>query len=352
MGTTTVDRTAAFSKYTSAIDQLPEGAFLGSLLYFSISNADVHLVNAHRDLKNAGLSTDHMRDQLRPRDAFAKAARRIEKKFKPKDGIRAELLVRQVGDVNGEELFRFLILERSTVEAGVKKKINFDRVGELKFTKGRRENGEYVGHGVEVLRTTERTDPITGETVSTLKMPLTEEQDQWISEQLITFADHYDHLLNYLDSHAVRTFVREYIYSLSGICVKESGGLYFVKQEHAEEIAKLGQWVRSIGSEFHALPLLNLEDQRDMIMQAFEEEVSREVDSLMAEISKILQDSTRKIEEKTFDAYGLRAAELTQKMREYTMMLDGRAEHAAEKVSIYRQQILQLAGRIKSNQSL
>lgn len=336
--------TAALHKYTDAIDEIPEEAFLGSLLFFSISNADVNLNNAHRDLKNLGLSTDHMRQQLRPLDAFAKSSKRFEKKFKPANGIRSELLVRRVGEETGPELFRWLVIERSTIEAGVKKQVSYDKVGELRFTKGHREKGEYVGHKVECMRDTDGgpgRDPVL----------LTAEEDHWLTEQLATFADNYDHLLNYMDSHAVRTFVREFIYGLSGVCVKESGGLYFVKQKHADDVSKLQSWVKSVGSEFHSLPLLNLEDQRTMIAQAFEDEAVREVDSLMAEITKILSDPSRKIEEKTFDAYGQRAAELTLKMKEYNEMLNCRTETAETQIQLYGRQMMKLAGRIKTTRT-
>jgi len=338
--TTATSSTTTMANYTDAIANLPQDAFLGSLLYFSISMADVNLENARRDLEAAGLSTGTLRKNLRPVDAFRKATREFGKKFTVHNDVRSELLVRPAGE-DGEQAYIHLILERVAMQKGKKRRIFYEKVGELTFTRGFKKDGEYLEHGVEARRMTNHLDD-----------PLTLEENQWLTEKLITFQDRYDHLLRYLDSHAVRTFVREYIYDLSGTCVKESGGLYFVKQDHADTITKLQSWVKAIGSEFHALPLLNLTDQREMILEAFEDETVKEVDRLVGELKKILEDPDRQIEEKTFDNYALRAAELSAKINEYNNMLGARADRAAIEVQAYTQQCMQLATRIRQPKTL
>ena len=250
--------TQAMVGYTDAIQNLPEEAFLGSLLFFSICQADVNLDQARAELIAAGLPTDGLRKNLRPIDAFRKSSKRFERKFKVLNGVRSELMVRPVGE-DGEQSFRHLVLERAVVQAGKKRRVFYEKVGELTFTRGLKKDGEYVDHGVECRRTTGH-----------LPDPLTAEEDQWLTEQLATFEDNYDHLLHYMDSHAVRTFVRESIYDLDGTCVKETGGLYFVRQKNVDAVSKLSTWVNSVGSEFHSLPLLNLTEQKVMIAEAFE----------------------------------------------------------------------------------
>lgn len=331
--------TTVMDNYTQAIQDLPEEAFLGSLLFFSISQADVNLKNAHRDLSAAGLSTDTLRKNLRPVDAFKKASKRIEKKFKPVNGVRSELMVRPVGE-DGTYAHRHIILERAVIRAGVKRRIFYEKVGELTFTRGVKKDGEYTGHSVECRRTT-----------SNLGEPLTADEDQWLTEQLATFEDHYDHLLNYMDSHAVRTFVREYIYDLQATCVKESGGLYFIRQGHADEVAKLAEWVRSVGSEFQTVELLNLADKKQMILEAFEQETIAEVERLMTEVGKILADPNRKIEEKTFDDYAERGVKLSTKLQDYTTMLNAKAETAEYEISLFGAQVATLSKRIRDPKS-
>lgn len=327
--------TSAMTGYTDAIENLPEDAFLGSLLWFSISSADVNLVKAHADLAGVGLDTSLMRKILRPVDAFKKATREVGVKFKAVDGIRAEIMVRPVGE-DGEQAHRHLILERAVIQSGKKRRVFYEKVGELVFTRGVKKDGEYSGYRVESRRTT-----------MNLSTPLTDEEDAWLTSKLDTFDQRFDHLLNNMDSHAVRSFVRDYIDHLHGVCVKESGGLYFTSQEHRNEVALLGAWVRSIGSEFHDLPLLNLTDQREMIMQAFEEETLAEIGRISVEISNILKDPKRSIEAKTFDAYGDRAAILTQKISKYNQMLGSRADRAGYEANLLVQQVMALSPRIR-----
>ena len=327
--------TQALSNYTDAIANLPEDAFLGSLIYFTISQADVELEQAREDLTNLGLSTAYLPTDLRPVDAFAKAAREFEHKFSPVDGVRSEIMVRPVG-ADGEQVHRHIILERAVIERGKKRRISYEKVGELIFTRGTKKKGVYEGFGVVAKETTEF-----------LARPLTADEAGWVTARIDTFNSRFDHLLSYMDSHAVRTYVRDYVYAMSGVCVRSSGGLYFVRQTFAEQITKLKGWVESIHSEFHALPLLNLTDQRDMILSAFEDEAVAEVERLMGEVGKILSDPNRTIEAKTFDAYGLRAADLRAKVNEYNSMLGARADRAEIEIDMYTQQVLALSGRIR-----
>jgi hypothetical protein len=323
------------NNYTQAITDLPKEAFLGSLLWFSISNADVNLDQARADLAAANLRTGTLRKNLRPVDAFKKAAREFAHKFKVVDGVRSELMVRPVGE-DGEHSHRHLILERAVVQAGKKRRVFYEKVGEIVFTRGFKKDGEYHGFGVEVRRTT-----------MNISSPLTTEEDEWLTKHLDEFEDRFNHLRENMDSHAVRSFVREYVDSLYGTCVKESGGLYFVQQAHADEVERLGKWVKGIGSEFHSLPLLNLQDQREMILTAFEDETVAEVERLMGEVANILADPDRTIEAKTFDAYGLKAAELKKRITEYNNMLGARADRATIEVNVYAQQMMSLSSRIR-----
>jgi len=322
--------------YTQAIADLPPEAFLGSLLWFSISQADVDISSAKADLAAVGL--DFQKD-MRPVDAFRKASREFAKKFKQRDDMRSEFLVRSVGE-DGEQAHRFIILERAKFQAGKKRQVFYEKVAEVTFNRGTKKNGEYLNHSVECRRTT-----------ANLGTPLTDEEEEWLTARLAEFEGRYKHLLTHMDSHAVRTYVREFIYSLSGTCVKESGGLYFVKQEHAEVIAKLQAWVKKVGSEFHTLPLLNLEDQRQMIMDAFEDETVKEVERLMGELAAILKDPSRTIEEKTFDAYGMKAAELRARVTEYNAMLGARADRADTEIGMYAQQVMALSSRIRQTKT-
>lgn len=327
--------TSTINGYTDVVTNLPDEAFLGSLLWFSISRADVLLDDARTTLAAAGLNTTTLRKNLRPVDAYKKAAREIAHKFPVRDGVKAEFLNRSVGE-DGDQSFQHIILERTEMKAGKKRRLVYEKVGEVVFTRGTKKNGEYSGFSVEVRRNSHVT--------------LTPEEQAHLDATLdqATFQARFDHLLTHLDSHAVRSFVREYITDeLMGTLVKEAGGLYFVSQDHADEIRKLWDWVSAIGSQFHVLPILDLKEQRQMLIEAFENETVKEVETLIGEVNKILSDPDRTVETKTFDAYGEKAAILSKKVLEYNAMLGARAERAEIEIQGFTQQVMTLAGRIR-----
>jgi hypothetical protein len=328
-------RTAVMSDYSDEISKLPPEAILGQLLFFTISAADVNLEEARRNLIDLGLGDEGLRKALRPIDAYRKSSKEFEKGFKPVDGVRSTFMVRQAGE-DTEQSQRFVMLERARSVAGEKRVILYDKVAELTLNRGKKTNGSYSGDSVEFVDTTRN-----------LREPLTHEEFEWLHSHFAGFKDHYDHLLHYMDSHAVRSFVRDFIYRLSGTCVKESGGLYFIKNDHAEKVDLLGTWVESVGSEFHALPLLNLAKQKGLIMDAFEQEAISETRRLMGEVKKILDDPSRTIEPKTFDAYGVQVAELKKKVAEYTELIGSKATDASTELQLFSRQIMLLADRIK-----
>lgn len=330
--------TSVMNGYTKAIAELPPEAFLGSLVFFSICDADVELDKARQQLSALGLSPANLRKNLRPFDAFRKAARDCGHKFKTINDVKSEILVRALGE-DADQVHMRLILERADWSSGHKRQLLYQKIAELTFDRGEKDKHTgYINHGVTAVRTTDQVD-------------LTPEEDGRLSLALATFPDHYNHYLTHLDSHAVRTFVREYVLGLSAVCVKESGGLYFVKRDHANEVAKLATWVRGVGSQFNDVPLLNVADKREMILEAFEDEAVREVERLMGEVKEILSDPDRRIEDKTFDAYATRAAELKQKMAEYTEVLGARSERASIEIGMYGKQVAHLLDRIKTKPS-
>lgn len=332
-------RTAVMSDYSDEISKLPPEAILGQLLFFTISAADVNLDEARQNLIDLGLGDEGLRKALRPIDAYRKSSKEFERNFKPVDGVRSTFMVREVG-ADTEKSFRFIMLERAKYVAGEKRVIFYEKVGELTLNRGAKKNGTYEGDSVEWLDTTAK-----------LREPLTQEEFLWLHGHFLDFKERYDHLLHFMDSHAVRSFVRDFIYRFSGTCVKESGGLYFIKHEHDEKIEALGTWVQSVGSEFHSLPLLNLAKQKGLIMDAFEQEAISETRRLMAEVKKILDDPSRTIEPKTFDAYGVQVAELKKKVMEYTELIGSKATDASTELQLFSRQIMLLADRIKHPQT-
>lgn len=325
----------AISQYNQAATSVPEEALLGSLVWYTLSEVDIPYETARSELERRNLDTRYLKP-IRPIDAFRLSTQELKHSFPVVNGVKLNIMVRNVGQDNNAA-YRQIVCERVSTKAGQRRKLTYDPSAELIYHRGTRVKGEIQGDRIEVIKRTPHA----------LERDMTDEQRQWLDEQLDALPGRFQHMRTHLGSHKVRNFVREYLQSLDAIAVRESGGVYFVRQSYNDELEKLGSWVHSIGSSFHSTPLLDLVNQREMLAQAFEEEAIKEVRKLSGEIDHILKDSKRTVREKTFDDYSGRAAELISKARNYQEMLDIRSEIAESQIEQFKQKTMQLLDRIE-----
>jgi len=316
---------ASLVDYRSAAEKVPDDALLGSLVTFSIIAADINLDVAREQLVALGLDTKALRKRLRPVDAFRKATRELERSFKVEDGVQLNLHVVQLGQ-DDESSRRHVTAQRISTRKGERERVIYDHSAEIVFTRA------------------------TGEVTFVRRHPpgldLTEEQEQWLQSGLEALSERYAHWCTHLDSHAVRTYVRDTLSALNAILVKSTGGLYFVRQSHRTTVAALREWVRGQGSEFDTIPLLDLVDQREMLARAFEEEAVAEVERLSGEIDKILSEPDRRVKSTTVEDYLSRYAELSVKAEDTADMLSIRSEIATKQIAAFKKRAMSLMDRV------
>lgn len=327
-----------FKNYEEFVSHLPSDALLGNLVWFTISNADVPFNQIHNDLAKYQLADHGLRKRIRPVDAFKKATQIVKHNFgKTEEGVNSALLVRQVGQ-DSDLSYRHVMLERAIYKAGRKRRLDYEPVGEIVLARGSiNAQGEYEGYGLKVSRL-ERPD-----------IDFSTEEEEWLSEKMAEVEPTFHHKMTHLDSHAIRTFVREYLYALNAILAKENGGVYFVPQAHSDELRRLRSWVESIGSSMDLTPLVNFDESRDMLVGSFTEDAMREVQQASSEITKILSDPNRSIRETTYDQYADQASDLIKKLSDYRNLLGDKLEDAADTLTMFKLQILQLTERIDGN---
>lgn len=325
----------SFTTYQDFVNQLPDDSLLGNLVWFTISNADVPFDQIHADLAKYNLADHGLRKRIRPIDAFKKATKIVATNFgKTADGTSSALLVRQVGQ-DSDLSYRHIMLERAEYKAGRKRRLVYEQVGEVILNRGTiGKDGKYTGYSLKVSRL-ERPD-----------IDFTTAEDEWLDKQMAEVAPTFNHMMTHLDSHAVRTFVREYLYALSAILAKENGGVYFVPQTRVDELRRLRQWVESIGSSMDLMPLVNFDESRDMLVESFTGDAMREVQQASSEITKILNNPNRGIREGTYDQYASQASELISKLGDYRDLLGDKLEDAADQLTMFKMQLMELADRI------
>jgi hypothetical protein len=342
-------KSVVVNKYTGAAAKLPDEYFLGQVVSFTITEADVNLDELREQVIALGLKDDTLKKRLRPIDAFKKACNDVAVKFTKTVDAQHGFMIRPVGQ-DAQESHRHIVFERAIFKTGQKRRIEYDTVMKLIYNRGYRDGN--TGQVVE--------DSVYVERVPTPGLILSDEEEKWLLKTVGTeeneganLKKRYKHYSTHLDSHGVRTFVREYLYSLGAINVKGAGGgLYFIQQKHAAELRDLASLITGIGSSMHLIPLLDIVEQRDMLAEAFISDTMEEVRQVSVEMSKILKDKDRTITEATFDSYAAKAAGLIEKAREYQGLLDRNLDTASFELDIFQKQTLKLINRIRRPKSL
>lgn len=325
----------AVNEYNDAAAAVPEEALLGSLVWYTISEVDIPVDEAYKQLKDRDLRTDMLKS-IRPVDAYRIATRELKKNFPAVNGVKLNLMVRSKGH-DSDTAFRQLVWERVNTKAGERRRLTYEASADLLYHRGsRNSDGEVTGDRIEIIH---RPAP------DGLDEVMTDEHREWIQNGLAALPDRFRHLRTHFGNHKIRNFIREYLKSLGAVSVRESGGVYFISQDHNDEMVKLGDWIEGIGSSFHGTPLLDLMNQREMLARSFEEEAIKEVQILNKEIEEILARGG-KVREKTFDDYALRVAELTAKANDYADMLDIRSEIAHKHIEQFKRKTMELVDHI------
>lgn len=332
--------------YSDKAAKLPDGYFLGQIVSFTITEADIRLDEIRERIEEFGLRDGTLKKKLRPIDAFKKAATDVATKFPRAVDAQHSFLVRAVGQ-DDVESHRHIVLERAVFKTGEKRRVEHHTVMKLIYDRGEEgRDGTRVNTAIEV------------EPVLNHGLVMTGEEKAWLDRMVGAngkkMRQRFDHYCTHLDSHAVRTFVREYLLNnLGAINVKSNGGgLYFVPQRHVAELRNLSSLVKEIGSAMHLIPLLDIIEQRDMLAEAFIADTNEEIRQLSVEMGKILQDKERTILEATYDAYTAKAASLIEKAKEYQSLLDTSLDKANFEVDVFQKKTLKLAQRVRRPASL
>lgn len=328
------------TEYQAAAASLPDEAFLGQLVFFTISESDVSLDTLSQEVDQRKLRKDTLKKRIRPIDAFKKAVNEVAVKFPKQPGAQHSILVRPVGQ-DAATSHRHVVFERAIFGLGKRRHLVYDPLATVVYDRGERQkDGTIINDAITVT-----TNKVLG------GYALNKDEQAWVDlhigpdgQKLI---DRYTHWRTHLDSHAVRAFVREYIEMLGGIQAKANGGVYFVPQEHLTELENLAGLVHTIGSEMHLVPLLDIVNQREFLGQAFEREAIDEANSLMAEFTKILNAPARTITQATYDEYVEKTAQMMARLNDYTALLDDNLDTARVQVEAVTQQVLGLGARIK-----
>jgi len=151
---------------------------------------------------------------------------------------------------------------------------------------------------------------------------------------------------NALTPYTVRQSIRKIVLGMGATILRD--GVYFVRNEFADKVDTLEEVVGNLpgGSNFHSLPLIDDQKQREMLKLAFEEESVGEVDSIIGEIRDIIQND-RKVTSDRFAEFKLKYDELKGKTSDYSELLGDALLGSNTRLELMDKAIFELMGRIR-----
>jgi hypothetical protein len=140
---------------------------------------------------------------------------------------------------------------------------------------------------------------------------------------------------------AARRYVRDaLIGQMNGTSCHPSGGIFFVSRSEVELLGRWAQMVNSLdGCQMHVLPLLDTDDQRSMVRNAFTAECKEEVARVLAEIAEVLK-SDNTITADRANSYYQQVRSLSSKIGDYATMLEQNLGEAEAELELMKLQVL------------
>lgn len=351
--------TSLFDDYRTRLAGMPEDKFIGSLLWFTITGKDEFTgkytpVRITRDqlaewFEELDLDPKYLPARIWKVNAFRKASSAVRQEYDgPEPGQTTVLRVVEI-DHNDEWVLRHVLRD---VHDKRTQTTTTSHVATLKFFKavsaGKAKTGEHyktsINHNLIELGLDQQP--------TNRKYPLGLVDQQHVEQLLADFEDRYAEMAINLDANAVRAVVRNYVLGINSIMVKPSGGIYFAHTSRWPTIDKLQQLVKKVGQgcSFSQTPLIDTPNERELLTEAFQSQVTTHVDRLLKDIAEANETAKGKpggrIPVAEYTGFSSRFADLMSKADEYTRVLGLSQGRAASSLELVMDAIGDMAGRL------
>jgi hypothetical protein len=320
LGKVTPDNLVAMEK--SGVDI----QFLGSLVWFTISDCRVIREELAVAFLDAGIDQKYLPKPISPRDAFRRATKRIEMKEVPLgDDKFLNLLIRDVRQ-DKDLIVRHVVREIRDWQ-----------------------NTRLQHLAVADLRLTEQ-DKGFALTISPLMTMLQEE-----TTAVEAFKADFDVEKENYNGRTVRDIIMDVLRDCDPVNVRPSGGVYFTPEEHREKIEALKRLVKILSAYNHngykstlwSIPVINAEEQRGMLEESLNDQVREESQVLVKEMVDLLGDGAkRKITAALAQQYVERVQRLGDLVGKYEDMLQFEAVSAKSNYELAMKQAVELLVKV------
>jgi hypothetical protein len=321
-----------FDAYRQQLNGMPTSKFIGAICWFTVNESNVVRDEVEKLFLDRNLDERFIPNPVKPVDAFRRATSRHDLTYPVGDRQDATLYFEEV-DFDEERVIQHLfrkVRDRQKVE------LTHSQVGEAIFY---RQSRKAKRNGVG------------GESVafSLKRSQLNDTEYDQANKLIETVHNSYERNKGYLTSQALRGMVRDYVVSLNAISVRPSGGVYFVHRSRTDTVNLLAEVVTQLGegSMLHMLPLVDNEQQRGMLTEAFQDEVDDECNRLLKLVGDINDEHKGTVPARKYAQLRAALDDTMERAEEYTKVLGLAQNRAANSIDMAMTSLLAMASRIE-----
>lgn len=311
---------------------------LGHLIWFSIGEMEITRKDIEALANNSNLPNYFLPPPIRTVDAFRRATTEVGGIIREKENVNETILVREVSS-DKEGVVRHLIKETADKK---NKRLNYDHCGTFKYDRERE-----TMYGSAYI---DEVEPMV--------------------ERAKTLFEKY---MNYYTAYHIRRMVKTVLAECSSIPLRAAGAVYFVPRKYEEKIRSLRDFMKSLpgnATEIHLMPVVDMEEQREMLEQKLRSHVTAEITKIgaalggnaeilsvkhslkslasqFAETLKSNPEVSRTIVNNAVEQLQL----LKGQVREYEALLETNLSEVRNTLEVLRSQVRTMLNRVESENS-
>lgn len=289
--------------------------YLGCLLWSTVSDVlEIPSVELKEALVENGLEKFMPRD-VHPNDAFRRVTKSMEIKREPYgENTYINLLVRSVSQGDGKIVRQLVreVVDGKNVRLEYKPVIQFE---------------------------------IKDENLSAV--PLVEDLSPTETEIANRLPQLHAEALNHYDGMHIRYVLHSILKDCNPVSVRPNGGVKFIPQKNIETVNAVKRLAKKLNEyqgnvKMWSVPVIDATEHREMVGESLEEQVINGSNSLIEEMKKITEDSSKQIGVRAAKGYADRIRKMRDVVKEYEEMLEFQAIKANENLELAQQMAMKL----------